>query len=150
MLAAEGRRSTAAVLALLGVVLLAGSLLLRAAAFVGPALACTGAAYAVAIAGRRAVDTLVVVLAPLLLLAAELGYWSLESAVAHEDRGLLLRRAGTVAAIALLSSAVAAFLVASSNLDLGGGVALLGAGVAAATGVLALVAQLARRGARRV
>lgn len=151
MLAADSRSGTAGVLAAIGLILLGGSLLLRRAAFVGPALAFTGAAYAVAVAGHGSVDALAVLFAPALLLAGELGYWSLETAtVAREDAAVTLRRASTVAAVALLASAVAAFLVASSNLEVGGGIALVAAGVAAATGVLALVARLARRSARRV
>lgn len=126
------------------------ALLLRRAAFIGPALAFVGAGYAVSVAGREhSADELVVAIAPLLLVGAELGYWAVESPASVRDEPLLVvRRLASVAALALLAAGVAAFLLASSELALGGGIALLSAGVAAATGVLALVARLARRGAR--
>jgi hypothetical protein len=149
VLGADRFRPTVELLALLGLLLLLPALLFRRAAFVGPALAFVGAAYAVAVGGRgQTADQLVVLLAPLLLVGAELGYWAIESpASVREEPALVLRRLAGVLAIAALAAAVAAFLLASSELDVGGGLALLAAGVAAATGVLALVARLARRGA---
>ena len=149
MLGADRFRPTTELLVLLGLALLAPALVFRRAAFVGPALAAVGAAYAVSVAGRPDGDQLVVLFAPLLLVGAELGYWAIESPPSvRDERTVVLRRLGGVLALAALSSALAAFLLASSQLDVGGGLGLLAAGVAAATGALALVARLARRGAR--
>ncbi len=146
---ADRYSDTVELLAVLGLVLLLPALVLRRAGFIGPALALVGAGYAVSVAGRGdSADQLVVVIAPLLLVGAELGYWAVESPPSVRDEPLLVfRRLASVTALALLAAAVAAFLLASSELALGGGIALLAAGVAAATGVLALVARLARRGA---
>jgi hypothetical protein len=148
-LGADRFRPTVELLGLLGILLLVPALVFRRAAFVGPALAFVGAAYGVSVSGRgHGADQLVVLFAPLLLVGAELGYWSTESPPSvREEPALVLRRLASVVAVAGLAAAIAAFLLASSELDVGGGLALLAAGVAAATGVLALVARLARRGA---
>jgi hypothetical protein len=149
VLGADRFRSTTELLVLLGLVLLAPALVFRTAAFVGPALAFVGAGYAVSVAGSAGADELVVLFAPLLLVGAELGYWAIESPPSvREERAVVLRRLGSVLALAFLASALAAFLLASSELDVGGGLWLLAAGVAAATSALALVARLARRGAQ--
>ncbi len=149
VLGADRFRSTVELLAALGVVLIVPALVLRRPGFVGPALALLGTAYAVSAAGRESSDQLVVVFAPLLLVGAELAYWSVESpASVRPEPVVVLRRLAAVLVLALLAAAVAAFLLASSELAVDGGVELLALGVAAATGVLALVAQLARRGAR--
>jgi hypothetical protein len=149
VLGADRFRPSVELLVGIGLVLLAPALVFRRPGFVGPALAFAGAGYAVSVSGRgRSVDQLVVLLAPLLVLGAELGYWAIESPPSvREEPALVLRRLGSVLVLAVLSSALAAFLLASSDVDVGGGLALLAAGVAAATGVLALLARLARRGA---
>jgi hypothetical protein len=150
VLGADRFRQTVVLLVLLGLLLLAPALAFRRAAFIGPALACVGAAYALSLAGRDGTDQLVVLFAPLLLVGAELAYWAIESPPSvREEPAVVLRRLVAVLALAVLSAALAAFLLASSELDVGGGIGLLAAGVAAATGALALVARLARRGARQ-
>jgi hypothetical protein len=148
-LGADRFRASVELLALLGLLLLVPALVFRRAAFIGPALAFVGAAYGVSVSGRgHSADQLVVLFAPLLLVGAELGYWAIESPPSvREEPALVLRRLASVVAIAALAAGIAAFLLASSELDVGGGLALLAAGVAAATGVLALVARLAHRGA---
>ncbi len=150
MLGADRYRGTVELLAVLGLLLLLPALVLRRPGFIGPSLALLGTAYAVSVAGRgQSADQLVIAFAPLLLVGAELAYWSVESpASVRPEPVVVLRRVAAVLALAVLASAVAAFLLASSDLVVEGGVELLAAGVAAATGVLALVARLARRGAR--
>ena len=120
VLGADRFRATTELLVLLGLALLVPALAFRRAAFIGPALAFVG---------------------------AELAYWAIESPPSvREERVVVLRRLGSVLGLAVVSAALAAFLLASSQIDVGGGLALLAAGVIAATGALALVARLARRG----
>jgi hypothetical protein len=77
------------------------------------------------------------------VLVAELAYWGLEPQ-ALPARRVTVRRAGTLALVAVASAAVAAFVMGASRLDLAGGLGLEAIGVVAAVGALALLALLAR------
>ena len=141
----------------LGVVLafpgtLAAGLLLIGLVFkrTGPlpwAYAFAGASYAglLFINGGK-IDGAAPLYAAALLLSAELAYWSLEQPVHGSSHR---RRAGLVALACLVGGAVAGLVLSASEFAVHGGLALEVLGVAAAVGVLALVARLARADPQR-
>lgn len=130
----------------LALVALAAGLAARLPTLVPTGVALLGTSYAIALEARGdLVDGGAVLVAPALLLAGELAYRSLEPRGIRPDRSLV---AGDVAVlVALLGASVvaAALLVGTTAVDVGGRAALVAAGVAAATGALALTARLARR-----
>jgi len=79
------------------------------------------------------------------VLAAELGFWSLEEDVVPAERALLGRRLVASLAVALGSLMLAALVLVGSQIGVGAGLAVEAAGIAAAAGILAVVARLARR-----
>jgi hypothetical protein len=108
-------------------------------------LVLLGAAYAVDLAGGD-VDQWAPVYAGAFLAIAELSYWSLELRGRAEDvERLTERRAGLIVALAIGAVALGGIVLAATSLRLGSGVALDGAGVLAAIGVLFAVALVARR-----
>jgi hypothetical protein len=126
---------------------LAAGLALRLTAFIPVGLALLGAAYALALETRGGtVDGGALLVAPALLLAAELAYRSLEPRGIRPERSLVAGDAAVL--LALLGGSVVAsgVLLSATAVDIGGRAPLVAAGVAAATGALALTASLARRG----
>lgn len=128
------------------VVVLAGALRRRRAAWVPAAVLLCGAAYGVALVSRDpAFEGASVVVAVLLLLVAELGLWSVElAAPVRYEPALLTRRLGLVAALGLGSLLAAALVGAAAAQEAERSLILEGFGVAAAVGVVALIARLAR------
>jgi hypothetical protein len=121
------------------VLLLVLALAVRLPALVPPALAAVGAA-SVALLYLGGDARWLPIVAGGLVLSAELAYWALERLPAAGARG----RAGTVALAALGGSGAAALVASVSNEDVGGGLGLLAAGVAAAVLALAVIVALAR------
>jgi hypothetical protein len=108
-------------------------------------IALAGASYGVFLAVRNgAVDSRAPAVAAALVVAAELGYWSLERTPSRSERAVLLRRvagvAGAAAVTGLLGSLVLLLATGAS-----GGVGLEAAGVAAAVLAVAAIARLASR-----
>jgi hypothetical protein len=80
-----------------------------------------------------------------LLLAAELGYWSIEhERLLREERDVVLRRAGGIAALAAATLAGGLVVLTTAGLRVGAGLPLAAAGAVAAVGLLLLIARLAR------
>jgi hypothetical protein len=117
----------------------------RWATFYGLGLAIVGSAYAVYLSLRPgSVDEGAPLVATLLFLAAELGYWSLERHDARSEPAVLLRRLVLLAASACGCALVGTLLlVAISGTE--GGVVLEGLGVAAAVLIVAVAAALTWR-----
>ena len=128
----------------LAAILLVLALSVRLPGLVAWAIAVAGGAYAAALLLRNGtIDGFAPLYAVGLLLVAELAYWSLELHVPSEE-GIVARRAGRLALLALVSGGVAALVLAASELAAEGGLALEAIGVAAVGGALALVAVLLR------
>jgi hypothetical protein len=124
---------------------LAAGLALRLPALVPVAIALLGAGYALALVGHGdTVDDGVLLVAPALLLVAELGYRSLEPRGIRPERSLVAGDAGVLAALLGGSVVTAGAVLATTTLDVGGRSVLVGAGVVAAAGALTLTASLAR------
>jgi hypothetical protein len=129
-----------------GLVALALALVSRWPAPIPWAVVSLGASYAVSLHGRHAIDGRAPVIGGLLVLVAELAYWSLERRTpVGDEAGLQLRRAVSVLATTLGSIAVAAALLTVTSVPLGGSVTWEAFGVAAAAGAVALLALLSRR-----
>jgi hypothetical protein len=93
-----------------------------------------------------ALDSTAPVFAAGLLVAAELGYWSLEEREGIQaDPGEALRRVGMVAALGLGALAVSAGLLAAVDVVRTRGLAVDLVGAAAAAATLSAVALIARR-----
>jgi hypothetical protein len=131
----------------LALVALAAGLAARMPSLVPTGLALLGAAYAISLEARGdLVDGGAVLVAPALLLAGELAYRSLEPHGIRPERSLVAGDTAVLVALLGASVVASALLVGTTAVDVGGRAALVAAGVAAATGALALTARLARRG----
>jgi hypothetical protein len=134
-------------LALAAVGVLAVALRRRRPAAIPLAVLLLGAAYGVAVAAQDpAFDAASVLVASLLLVVAELGFWSLELAtpVRYEPE-ILTRRLVLVAALGLGALGAAAVVGAAATQEAERSLLLAGLGIAAAAAVLALIARLAAR-----
>ena len=99
--------------------------------------------------GDGGVDQWAPVYAGGLLAVAELAYWSIELRGRWQDAERLTeRRVALIAALALASVVVGGVVLAATSLRIGSGVATDLLGVAAAVAALAVVAGLARPGAK--
>lgn len=99
--------------------------------------------------GQHNIDGRAPVIGGLLVLVAELAYWSLERRTpVGDEAGLHLRRAVSVLATTLGSAAVAAALLAATSLPVGGSVTWDAFGLAAAAGAVATLALLSQRVSR--
>jgi hypothetical protein len=129
------------------VVVLAAALWRRRAWAVPAAVLLSGAAYGVALVGRDpAFDSASILVGALLLVVAELGFWSLELATpVSYGVELLTRRVALVAVLGLGSLCAAAAVGAAAAQDAERSLLLEGLGVAAAIAVVALIARLAAR-----
>jgi hypothetical protein len=109
-----------------------------------------GAAYTVSLfLPKGRVDVAAPLVAACLLLTSELACWSVELRTPVEaERGLILRRAGLLAAVCAVTLPVGVVVLAATELPLGGGVAWDAVGVVAALGAVGIVAALARRAGR--
>ena len=81
-----------------------------------------------------------------LVAAAELAYWSLEAAAAPDERELVVRRLAHLLALTLGAVTLGSVVLIGAEVDVGEGLALEAAGVAAAVAALAVVAWLVWRG----
>ena len=131
--------------------LLAAGAALRAPSLLAPALLALLADHTIVLLQG---DDRVHAAAPLgaagLLLYAELACWAREADPrVHDERRVVATRAIGLAASALAALALAALILLAAALPAGGGLARLTVGVAAATGILALVALVARPTATR-
>jgi hypothetical protein len=145
---ASERLAALAVLAgvVAALVLLAG-VVVRASSFVGAGLLLLGLDYGVSLVTRSETAGYgVVPYAAGLVLAAELAYWSLE---APREWALVRRRALLVAALAGVSAAVAALVVAVASASSGRSVAFELVAFGGAAAALLLVARLAMASAAR-
>jgi hypothetical protein len=127
-----------------GWLLLAAALVSGVASLVAPALAVFGGGYALSLGD--AIDGRAPLFAGLLLLVAELAYWTLALRVPVAAEAGTFRTHGiTVAVTVSVGVVLAALLVALSAVPLvAGGVAWELVGILAAGGALALVVALAR------
>jgi len=130
----------------LGVLLLVLALV-RWEGALGWALGLCGATYVAAVVIHgEGVDGTAPVIAVLLLLCGELTAWSLsERGIVRVDNGIEVRRAITMAALAIAGLATAGLVVLLSGLQPGGGLIWTFLGVAAAVAVAGGAAGLARR-----
>lgn len=81
-----------------------------------------------------------------LLAVEEVSYWSLETRLSRPvSGGVAARRAALLSGLVAGSIAIGAILVSVARIDAGGGLALEGAGVAAAVALAAAVLALSRR-----
>ncbi len=128
------------------VALLALGLAARWSSLVPTGLVLLGATYALSFGGRGGtVDGGAVLVAPALLLVAELAFWSLETTAITAERGLAARRLAVLGLLLAASTLAATLLLGTTAVDVPGRSALVAAGVAAAAAALALTAGLARR-----
>lgn len=144
--ATAGRLTPAAVpLAGIAVGLLVTALVLRWPGMVPWTILLAAAAYLLARQGHDVIDGWAAVVGVLLLLAAELAFWSID----HDPRirtepALTVRRAVTVAALAGTALAVDFLLLGTAGVAASAGVLLAAVGVAAAVTSVAVVLRLVR------
>lgn len=125
--------------------LLLAALALRLPSLLPWAALCAGVAYLIGREGRDLVDGWASVVGVLLLLAVELGTWSVEhDPRIRTERALLLRRAGTLAALCAAALFVDFLLLGTAAVSASAGVLLAAAGVAAAVAAVAMVLRLLR------
>lgn len=142
----RGLLAVAAFAGVPGLVVLAIALVLGWSVLVPWSVVSLGAAYAVSLHGTDAIDSRAPVVGALLVLVAELAYWSVERrAPIGDEAGLHLRRAATVLATTAAAAAVGAALLTATAVPLGGSVAWDGLGLAAAAAAVATLALLSRR-----
>jgi FtsH-binding integral membrane protein len=121
------------------------ALIARQPALLPLGLAGVGAAYALFLSlGMDAVDRRAPLVAAMLLLAAEFGFWSLEPRDARAERGVLVRRLVLIAVAALGAALLASLLLVAAS-DVSGGVGLEALGVLAAVVTVLIVAVLTAR-----
>ncbi len=129
----------------LGALLLLGGLLLRWPIPIALAVLLAGGGYLAGREGRAVVDGWATLVGVGLLVAAELAHWSIgHDARISSERALVLRRAATLAALALAALALDFVLLATAAFSAGPGVLLAAAGVAAAVAAVAVVLRLLR------
>lgn len=116
------------------------ALLARLPAVLPIGLAGVGAGYALFLSlGADAVDRRAPLIAAMLLVAAEFGFWSLEPRDARAERAVLVRRLLLLGAAGLGAALLASLLLVAAA-DVSGGVGLEALGVLAAVVTAALVA----------
>jgi hypothetical protein len=121
------------------------ALIARLPALLPLGVAGVGAAYALFLSlGADTVDRRAPLVAALLFLGAETGFWSLEPRDAVAERAVLVRRLALIAAAALGAALLASLLLVAAA-DVSGGVGLEALGVLAAVVVLSIVTVLTVR-----
>jgi hypothetical protein len=125
----------------------AGGLVLRWSGALAVGVALLGAQQATRLAlGPDALDEATPLTAGALLLAAELGWWSIEPRIpAWTQPGVAPRRAATVLFTFVAATVVSAVVVVAAGVQVGGGTLLLLSGIVAATAALGVLAYVARR-----
>jgi hypothetical protein len=128
-----------------GLALLLAGLALRRQGTIPFAVVALGAAYVLARSGHEVVDGWAAPVGVGLLLAAELATWSIEhDARIHEERAVLQRRIGALAALVAAATLLGMLVVASAAVSARSGLLLVAVGVAAAVSAVALVLRLVR------
>lgn len=140
-----GEATLVVILGLLACAVLALGLVLHWPLTVPWAVLAAGASYIVSRHGHATADGGAAVVGALLLLAAELAWWSLDDdGRIAQERPVLVRRLGTLAGIVVAAAAVSAFLLATAAVSAPAGIAVAALGVAAALGAIGLVLRLLR------
>ena len=125
--------------------LLVSALLLRWPTPIALAVLLAGGGYLAGREGRALVDGWASLVGVGLLVAAELAHWSIgHDARIRSERALVLRRAATLAGLAVAALAVDFALLATAAFSAASGVLLATAGVAAAVAAVAVVLRLLR------
>jgi hypothetical protein len=121
------------------------ALIARQPALLPLGLAGVGGAYALFLSlGGDTVDERAPLVAAMLFLAAEFGFWSLEARDARPERAGLIRRLLLMAAVALGAALVASLLLVAAA-DVSGGIGLEALGVLAAVVTVSIVVVLTVR-----
>ena len=144
---ASGGRFAALALAAgaVAVALLLVSLVVRLPSLLPWAALLAGVAYLIGREGRDLVDGWASVVGVLLLIAVELGTWSIEhDARIRTERSLVLRRTATLAGLGAAALFVDFILLGTAAVSASAGVLLAAAGVAAAVAAIAMVLRLVR------
>lgn len=125
--------------------LLTGGLLLRLPSALPWSVLLVAAAYLVGREGSSVVDGLAAVVGVLLLVSAELGFWSIEhhARIRTEPR-LALRRLTVLGALVSCALLVDFILLGTAAVSASAGVLLAAVGVAAAVAAVAIVLRLVR------
>jgi hypothetical protein len=132
-------------LAAAGTVALAIGVLLRFPFAIPWAVMLAGAGYVLARAHHSVVDGWAAVVGSALLLAAELGAWSIASdRRIREERALVVRQSLTVSALVVSAGLVSFVLVGAAAVSASADLLLTAVGVAAAVGAVAVVLRLVR------
>ena len=108
-------------------------------------IALVGASYGVFLGIHNGpVDQWAPAVAAALLVAAELGFWSLERSPSRSEGAVLLRRVGGLAGAAVVTGLIGSLVLVAAT-GASGGVPLEAAGVGAAVLAVAAIARLASR-----
>jgi len=125
--------------------LLVAGLLLRLPFAIPWSILLVAAAYLVGREGSSVVDGLAAVVGVLLLLSAELGFWSIEhDARIRTEPSLALRRVTIIGALVCGALLVDFILLGTAAVSASAGVLLAAVGVAAAVAAVAIVLRLVR------
>ena len=128
-----------------GTIALAAGVAVRLPAAVPWSVGLAGGGYVIAREHHAVVDGWATAVGAVLLLAAELAAWSIDDdRRIHEERAVVLRRAGTVAALTVAAALVAFVLVGAAAVSVSAGLLLTAVGVTAAVSTVALVLRLLR------
>jgi hypothetical protein len=160
---ASGAAATAALAAVAGYPIIAGSrhpavvalavaaagllvvaLVLRLEAVLLGTVAVLGTEYALYVVPKHTLDLYAPLVAAGLVAVMALGHTSISAAALVVERAALARWSAEAVALAAGSAAVGGFLLATSQVRVAGGVAVLAIGVGAAIGLVGLAAWLAR------
>jgi hypothetical protein len=135
----------AAPLAAIAVGLLAMGIILRWPGVVPWTIMLTAAAYLVAHEGETLIDGWAAVIGVLLLLAAELAFWSIDhDARIRTEPALVIRRGITLVMLAAVALVVDFLLLGTAGVAASSGALLAAVGVAAAVTAVAIVLRLVR------
>jgi hypothetical protein len=125
--------------------LLVAGLLLRLPFAIPWSILLVAAAYLVGREGSSVVDGLAAIVGVLLLLSAELGFWSIEhDARIRTEPSLALRRVTIIGALVCGALLVDFILLGTAAVSASAGVLLAAVGVAAAVAAVAIVLRLVR------
>jgi len=129
----------------LALVLLALALVMRWPSLVAWTILLAGTGYLAGRHGNGVVDGWATVIGVLLLLAAELAFWSIDhNARIRSERSLAIRRVVTLVALCGVALFVNFLLLATAAVSASSGVILAAVGVAAAVAAVSMVLRLVR------
>lgn len=117
----------------------------RLPAFVPWALLAVAGGFMATRGHGASVDVWAAATGALLLLAAELATWSVQhDARVHSERGVVARRAATIAALVVASLVVGLMLLATASVSTSASLVVAAAGIAAAVAAVTVVLRLVR------